>query len=70
MFDRDGMWEMNKAHHRELLNAAAKHRLLSEAKNRQGVSLRLLGRLLPLLEASLRGEFWSARRLNRQGTRF
>ena len=69
MFDRDGIWEMNKAHHRELLDAAATHRMLSAAKRRHPAASGLLNRLL-LLVAPLRGELWTARHLNGQGSGF
>lgn len=68
MFDRDGIWEMNRAHHAELLAAATAHRRLTATRCRRTPLLDTLRRVLHLVGLTLRGESWTTCRLNQQGT--
>lgn len=42
MFDQQGMWEMNRAHHQDLIKDSAKRRLLDQVRQRRPVLLEAL----------------------------
>jgi hypothetical protein len=49
MFDQQGIWAMNQAHHQELLEVAAKHRLLKTIRQRRPVMLEALRKVVPMI---------------------
>jgi hypothetical protein len=49
MFDQQGIWAMNQAHHQELLEVAAKHRLLKTIRGRRPVMLEALRKVVPMI---------------------
>jgi hypothetical protein len=54
MFDQQGIWEMNRAHHQDLIKDSAKRRLLDQVRKRRPVLLEALRSVLgwPLPEAN------------------
>jgi hypothetical protein len=54
MFDQQGIWAMNQAHHRELLEVAAKHRLLKTIRERRPVMLEALRNIVPMIGIGIR----------------
>jgi hypothetical protein len=59
MYNQDAMWEMNRAHHQELLDTAAKHRLLVQGRRRCPPLLDSFLALIGQGRKALRREAWS-----------
>jgi hypothetical protein len=48
MFDQQGIWAMNQAHHQDLLEVAAKRRLLKTIRSHGSVTLEMLRKVVPV----------------------
>ena len=53
MYDQQGIWAKNQAHHQDLLEIAARRRLLKTIRERRPVMLEALRKVVPMISIGI-----------------